>query len=154
MLTFQVEKWADCVAEMRPLWPEHWKELALDQEQIALGCDEAKYEQGDAMGCLHIVTARTDGKLVGYYYGMLMNHLHYFGAGLMCYSDVYFLKPEYRRGLNGVRFLRFIEDSLKDRGVVKLYISTKAHQDHGQLFERLGMKLSDRVFTKLLREEG
>lgn len=150
MLTFQVEKWLDCVDEMRPLWPEHWRELALNQEQIALGVDEAKYEQGEAMGCLHIVTARAGGKLVGYFYGMLMNHLHYRDAGLMCYSDVYFLKPEYRRGLNGVKFLRFIEASLKGRGVRKFYISTKAHQDHGRLFERLGMKLSDRVFTKLL----
>lgn len=135
---------------MRLLWPEHWKELARDQDSIQLGCDEAKYEQGEAMGCLHIVTARADGELVGYYYGMLMHHLHYRDAGLMCYSDVYFLKPEFRKGLNGVNFLRFIESSLKERGARKLYISTKAHQDHGRLFEHLGMKCSDRVFTKLL----
>lgn len=150
MLTFQAERWADCVAEMRPLWPEHWKELARDQETIQLACDEAKYEHGEAMGCLHIVTARADGELVGYYYGMLMNHLHYKDAGLMCYSDVYFLRPEFRRGANGARFLAAILDSLKARGVVKLYISTKAHQDHGRLFAHFGMKCSDRVFTKLL----
>ncbi len=134
---------------MRFLWPEHWAELALDRGSIELECDEAKYEQGEAVGCLHIVTARIDGKLVGYYYGMLMNHLHYKSAGLMCYSDVYYLKPEYR-GVNGARFIAAIMKSLKDRGVVKLYISTKVHQDHGALFERFGMKCSDRVFTKLL----
>lgn len=149
-MTFQQEKWADCVHEMREIWPEHWASLALDKEQIALACDEAKYEQGEALGCLHIVTARADGKLVGYYYGMLMHHLHYKDAGLMCYSDVYYLKPEYRKEMNGILFLRAVEKSLKDRGVVKLYISTKAHQDNGKLFEFLGMKLSDRVFTKLL----
>ena len=150
MITFQVEQWPDCVAEMRPLWPEHWAELALDRETIDLACDEAKYEQGDAVGCLHIVTARYEGHLIGYYYGMLMNHLHYKNAGLMCYSDVYFLKPGFRKGSNGVRFLMAIQESLKARGVVKLYISTKAHQDHGRLFEHMGMKCSDRVFTKML----
>lgn len=150
MLTFRQEKWADCVAEMRALWPEHWKELALDREKVELGCDEAKYEQGEAIGCLHIVTARSDGKLAGYYYGMLMHHLHYKDAGLMCYSDVYFLKPEHRKGANGARFLAAIMDSLKRRGVVKFYLSTKVHQDHGELFERFGMKCTDRVFTKLL----
>ncbi len=150
MLTFQQEKWADCVAEMRALWPKHWIELALDREKVGLACDESKYEQGDAIGCLHIVTARDNGALVGYYYGMLMGHLHYKDAGLMCYSDVYYLKPQHRKGANGAKFLAAILDSLKARGVVKLYLSTKVHQDHGKLFERFGMKCSDRVFTKLL----
>lgn len=150
MLTFQHEKWADCVAEMRLIWPEHWASLALDQAQIRLGVDEAKYEQGEALGCLHIVTARADGTLIGYYYGMLMNHLHYRDAGVMCYSDVYYLKPEFRQGGAGARFMAFILASLKEAGVVKLYISTKIHDDHGALFERLGMQCTDRVFTKLL----
>jgi GNAT superfamily N-acetyltransferase len=150
MVTFQQEKWSDCVAEMRPLWPEHWKELALDQDKIALGCDEAKYEQGEAMGCLHIVTVRDDGRLVGYYYGMLMHHLHYMDAGLMCYSDVYFVKPEYRRGAIGAKFVSFVKKSLKDKGVVKLYMSTKDHQDHGDLFSHMGGRLSDHIYTFIL----
>lgn len=150
MINFQVEKWADCVAEMRLLWPEHWRELALDQDRIALGCDEAKYEQGEALGCLHIVTARAHGKLIGYYYGMLMHHLHYRDAGLMCYSDVYFLKPEWRRGAIGAQFIAAIKKSLREKGVVKLYMSTKVHQDHGSLFEHMGGKCSDRIFTFLL----
>lgn len=152
MLIFQHEKWHDCVAEMRPLWPEHWAELALNRDAVELACDEAKYEYGEANGNLHIVTARDDGRLVGYYYGMLLHHLHYKNAGLMCYTDVYFLKPEYRKGSNGVRFLLWVMESLKACGVVKLYMSTKVHQDHGDLFEALGMKCSDRVFTKMLKE--
>lgn len=150
MVTFQQEKWADCVHEMREIWPEHWAALALNQDQIQLACDEAKYEQGEAMGCLHIITARADGRLVGYYYGMLMHHLHYKDAGLMCYTDVYYLKPAYRKGGAGARFIAAVMASLKARGVVKLYMSTKVHQDNGELFERLGMKCSDRVFTKML----
>ena len=150
MLTFQREKWADCVDEMRTLWPDHWSELALNKGEIALECDEDKYAQADTMGCLCVVTARLRGELVGYYYGMLMNHLHYKSAGLMCYTDVYFLKPELRRSTNGLRFLRAVMKVLKEIGVVKLYISTKAHHDHGQIFDAIGMTLSDRVFTKML----
>jgi L-amino acid N-acyltransferase YncA len=135
---------------MREIWPEHWASLALNQDQIKLACDEAKYEQGEQLGCLCIVTARADGKIVGYYYGMLMNHLHYKDAGLMCYTDVYYLKPEYRRGGAGAKFMIAVMEHLKALGVVKLYMSTKAHQDNGALFERLGMKCSDRVFTKML----
>lgn len=150
MIKFQVEKWADCVADMREIWPEHWANLALNQDEIKLSCDEEKYEQGEAAGNLIIITARAEGVLVGYYYGMLLNHLHYKDAGLMCYTDVYYLKPAYRKGGAGARFMMAIQQILKFRGVVKLYMSTKVHQDNGALFERLGMKLSDRVFTKLL----
>lgn len=150
MIKFQVEKWSDCVAEMREIWPEHWASLALNQDEIKLSCDEEKYEQGEAAGNLIIITARAEGVLVGYYYGMLLNHLHYKDAGLMCYTDVYYLKPEHRKGGAGAKFMLAIQQILKFRGVVKLYMSTKVHQDNGALFERLGMKLSDRVFTKLL----
>lgn len=150
MISFAVETWDQCVDEMRSLWPAHYEELSLDKERIGLSCDEGKYRLGQQNGCLHIVTARKDGILIGYYYGMLMHHLHYRDAGLMCYSDVYFLKPEYRHGNIGVRFLAAIMDSLKRAGVVKLYISTKIHQDHGELFESMGMKCSDRIFTKML----
>lgn len=170
MIRFQVEKWSDSVAEMREIWPEHWASLALNQDEIKLSCDEEKYEQGEAAGNLIIITARSKedcsshegggedmgcicddpGELVGYYYGMLLNHLHYKDAGLMCYTDVYYLKPEHRKGGAGAKFMIAIQQILKFRGVVKLYMSTKVHQDNGALFERLGMKLSDRVFTKML----
>lgn len=135
---------------MRLIWPEHYAALALNQDEITLGVDEAKYEQGDAGGCLHLITARADGELVGYYYGLLMNHLHYKDAGLMCYTDVYYMKPENRHGGEGAKFMIAVMESLKERGVIKLYMSTKVHQDNGALFERLGMKCTDRIFTKML----
>lgn len=150
MITFQHEKWADCVQEMREIWPEHHSSLALDQDRIHLACDEAKYEQGEALGCLHIVTARVDGKLVGYHYGMLMNHLHYKDAGLMCYTDVYYLQPAYRKGTVGIRFLAAVMESLKACGVVKFYMSTKIHSDNSKVLKVLGMEPSDIVLTKLL----
>lgn len=150
MVTFQQEKWADCVDEMRPIWPEHWASLALNQDEISLGVDEAKYEQGEALGCLHVVTARADGLLVGYHYGMLLNHLHYKDAGLMCYTDVYYLKPEYRKGPIGIKFLAAVMASLKAAGVVKFYMSTKIHSDNSRVLESLGMKPSDIILTKML----
>jgi N-acetylglutamate synthase-like GNAT family acetyltransferase len=68
----------------------------------------------------------------------------------MCSTDVYYLKPEYRKGGAGARFIAAIMATLKEKGVVKLYISTKVHEDHGALFERMGMKCSDKVYTMLL----
>lgn len=150
MITFQREKWQDCVEEMRPLWPGHYEELALNRDVVQLACDEEKFAYGESIGCLHVVTARVDGQLVGYYYGALTTHLHYKDSGLMCTTDAYYLRPEFRSGTNGILFIDAILKSLKERGAVKLYISTKVHQDNGKLFEAFGMACTDRIFTKVL----
>jgi hypothetical protein len=149
LITFQREKWSDCVAEMRPLWPEHYEELSTNKDSIYLDCDEAKYEQGEAGGQLYLVTARADGKLVGYYYGILMGHLHYKSAGLMCYTDAYYLKPEYR-GINGLRFIAAVIKGLRGLGVVKLYATTKVHLDMTKLWEFFGLKHTDNLLSGLL----
>jgi GNAT superfamily N-acetyltransferase len=139
------------VKEMRPLWLLHWQEMALDRGRIQPDADEARYAALDQAGMLHLATARErTGRLVGYWVSFLLPHLHYKSAGLMAYVDMYWVMPAYRRGGCGAKLLLMVERSLQRRGVVKYYLSTKAHQDHGALFERLGWKLSDRVFTKIL----
>lgn len=152
MITFQVEKWSDCVADMRPLWPEHYEALSADKDIIKLECDEEKYRQGEASGNLHIVTARADGNLVGYYYGILIGHLHYKSAGLMCWTDAYWMTPKYR-GVNGVRFMSAIIKSVKNAGAVKLYISTKVtnpEHDLTKFLQLMGFRHTDNLLTCLL----
>jgi hypothetical protein len=136
--------------EVEPLFPLHYAELALDKDLAKLNHDNDKYAEGERLGVLFIVTARHDGKLVGYYFGLLMNHLHYKDAGLMCYTDAYFILPEFRKGSAGIQFFEAIIDALKARGVVKLYATTKVHMDLSPLFERLGGRFTDKLYTWLL----
>jgi hypothetical protein len=150
MITYQREKWADCVEEMRPLWQSHFDELALNQDRVSLACDEAKFAEGDNVGYLHLITARNDGELIGYHYGILMGHLHYKDSGVMCYTDAYYLRPEFRKGAIGLRFLLAVKESLKGLGVVKFYMSTKVHQDIGPLLRFIGMAHSDDLYTMML----
>jgi hypothetical protein len=57
--------------------------------------------------------------------------------------------PEARKGGGGVRLFIEAERSLREKGVVKTYLSTKVHKDNTAIFERLGWRLTDKVFTKL-----
>ncbi len=150
MLSFQVERWAEFWRDCQELLPIHWNELALDKDTIALGVDDKRFATIDEQGLLHILTVRSRGEMVGYYLAIVMPHLHYKDAGLMAFTDMYFLHPDYRKGLNGITFLKEAERTLKERGVVKMYISHKVHLDHTKLFDRLGWKMSDKAFTKLL----
>src|SRR5256885_610341 len=78
----QVERWADCLPEMEEIFPLHWKELARFQDKIALKCDTEKYAALEKSDILLLVTARAEGRLVGYFVGFIMPHPHYRDAGL------------------------------------------------------------------------
>lgn len=152
MILYQVERWADFVVDGEKIFPEHYKELALDQSKIKLDVDYERYEKADADGNGLIVTARSDGKLIGYYIAMILPHLHYKSAGKMSYPDVYYILPEFRTGGVGAKLIMALEIALKAVGVVKIYQSCKVHQDHSALFEALGYKKSDIVLTKYIGE--
>jgi N-acetylglutamate synthase-like GNAT family acetyltransferase len=145
-----VERWAEFVKDGRELFPEHYAELARDQERIKLDINEDLYVDADNRGIGHIATVRDEGKLVGYTILAVMPHLHYKSAGPMAMIDVYYLKPAYRKGGTGAKMIMFAESTLKAKGVTKIYFSTKVHLDNGKLLEALGFKFSDKVYTKLL----
>jgi len=150
LIRFALERWADFVKDGEALFPEHYRELARDQDKIALDVNYALYEDADARGIGHIATVRDDGKLIGYTILAVMPHLHYKSAGPMAMIDVYYLKPEYRRGGIGAKMIMFAERTLREKGVKKIYFSTKTHLDNGPLLSALGFMHSDDVYTKLL----
>jgi hypothetical protein len=149
MVTIQVERWADFYPASKAVFPSHWRELALHQDEIPLSIDEKKYETLDATGVLLILTARDAGNLVGYFLWFLMPHLHYSQSGPMGMTDMYFVLPEYRSG-TGARLFIASEAELRRRGVIKAITSCKVHEDHTQFLEKLGWIFSDKTFVKLL----
>ena len=65
-------------------------------------------------------------------------------------EDIYFLKKEYRKGRVGLKMFKFADALLKEQGVNRVIYNTKVHLDNSALFEYLGYKFIDKVFTKLL----
>lgn len=146
---FAVEPYGQTIAEMRELYREHWEEIAIDKDAIALEPDYESYADMDARGILHLVTARASGALVGYHLSMIRGHLHY-KSSITCFTDIFYLKPAYRVGMTGYRMLKFFRDSVKSRGVQKIYMGTKLAHDIGPLLERLGFKPIERLYTMVL----
>lgn len=145
---FQVEDYLDAIDEMRELYPDHWKEIALDHDKIKLDPDYDRYELLSRAGVLHVVTARSGPKLVGYHMSIVMPHLHY-KSSLTAFTDVFYLKPEYRKGMTGYRLLRTFRDSVKARGVQKVYMMTKLGIDLDPVLKRLGFKPIERVYAQV-----
>lgn len=148
-LAYQVEPYWAVQPELEPLMALHHAELAEDQHVMAHHVDHEAYREMDDAGGLLTVTVKRDGTLVGYALAFVRKHLHY--ADVMCgFVDLYYLHPLERRGLAGVKLFRFVEETLRERGAVKVYLSTKLAFDHGTILSRLGFRPSDRVFVKVL----
>jgi GNAT superfamily N-acetyltransferase len=152
VITYQVEQWRDIVAEMEVLWPAHWEEIAINRDSIKLAPDYQSYEAFADSGALHIVTAREAGKIAGYHITIVRPHLHY-KNDLHGFTDVYYIQPEHRQGWVGVKLFKYVEKTLKARGVKKLFTGTKLHLDMGRIFERLGFHETERLYTKVLNDQ-
>ena len=147
--TFQVERWSDLQAEMLPLLSKHWEEIAINRDKIPLDIDMDRYAALEEAGALHIVTAREDGELIGYHVAIVSPHLHY-KSTLHGITDVYFIRPEHRKGFTGIRLFKRVEEEMRKLGVRKLFTGTKLHLDMGKVFERLGYSPTERLYTKYI----
>jgi len=146
---FNMESFEDVLEEAKPLLDRHWELIALRKDKIKLAPDFEKYRELDRAGSLKIATIRVEGRLVGYWVAFLSHHPHY-KNDLMALTDIFFLLPEYRSGLLGYRFLEYVEQEMKNLGVVQIMAGTKLHYDLSRLFERLGWTATDMMYAKYI----
>lgn len=147
MVSFQVERIEDLRAEAEPLLARHWEEIALDKDTVPLDPDWESYARIENAGALHITTARDGAALVGYACYALGRNLHYRSL-FMAESDIFWLAPEYRKGMTGVKLLKAAERFLAQIGVNKIVNKVKLHNDVGGIFEHLGYRAIERVYAK------
>jgi len=150
MIEFKLENLANVKREAEPLLKQHWEEIALNKDIIKLNPDWRAYAELDRVNALRVFTARKDGKLVGYFVVIVSKALHY-ADHLFANNDIIFLTKPARKGLTGVKLIKFAIDSLAAEGITKLHINTKAHQPFDAILERLGFEEIERVYSLVLR---
>lgn len=149
MITYQAERWDQYFPDAEKLWPLHWAEIALDQDSIKLDVDTDAYRELDQKKLLLIVTARDDGKLIGYHKSFIKPHIHY-RTSVTAYVDIFYIHPDYRKGMTAVKMFRAVEVEMRKIGVQKIYTGAKVHFDLSPLFKRLGYRHIENVYSKLL----
>jgi GNAT superfamily N-acetyltransferase len=148
MITYSEEDCTVFFQELAPLLPIHYEELCVTKD-YELEPDYAAYDNLYKAGCLRAVTCRSDGELIGYIIFIVQPHLHYRSC-ITAFEDLYYVKKEYRKGRTGIKLFQYAEQVLKAGGINRIIMHTKIHQDHSRLFEYLGYKNTDKLFTKLL----
>ena len=132
------------VRELAPLLARHQDEVGKAYQDF--DPDWNRYFEYERAGLLRIWTARDDhGVLVGYFVGLVIHGLHA-ASTQHCYADLFWLAPEWRDGLLGLRFLRSAVEACKGLGVQVLrweVNDTFAPDENGRsrvarVLERLG----------------
>jgi GNAT superfamily N-acetyltransferase len=144
-----VERFSDVIEEAKPLLARHWEEVALNKDTVPLDPDWARYAAVEALGQLSVVTVRAAGRMIGYCCMVVQPGLHYRSC-LEARMDIFWIAPEYRGRMGGVRLFRAVEAELKRRGVKRMYVGSKLHKDSSRLFEALKYKEIERWYSKTL----
>lgn len=149
-ITFQREKLATLWDEIQPLWRLHWEEFAIDRDKIPLGPDKEKYLRLDAGKTFYLITIRDGDELVGYWMGFVDTGLHY-ETIVQGHTDIFFAHPRYAgRPFMILRLLEEKEKLERDLGAKRVYVCEKIDHPLDAIMERLGYRLTERIYSKLL----
>lgn len=148
-LEFSVEVYSNAIEEMRLLYPAHWAELSHDRDTLPLDVNYAGYETLEAAGALLTVVARFEGQLAGYHLFILKAPITS-QESRVAYGSLIYLKPRFRKGFNGIRFLRYAESACRNAGAKGVYVSSTTRRPFGKLLERMGFNEVERTFFKVL----
>ena len=151
MITAQLESFTERQAEFIPMFPLHWKELALNQDKVPLDPQYNIYFEREARGEMLFMTLRELGEAVGYFIGFIAPGLHY-KTCLTCTMDIFFVRPDKRKGRAGTILFKAVEAELRRRGVDRWYVGSKCHADASALFEHLGFERVEVHYSKWLGE--
>lgn len=140
----------ELIAEMVPLWKEHYSEIA-DPIYQKLNPDLGIYKTCNERGVLRIFTARQKNSLIGYQVFFVGPHPHH-RESIQAQQDILFVSPSARVGLNGYRFIKWCADELRKEGVQIVHQRISAHHDFGPMLKRMGYELEDLTYSKQLQE--
>lgn len=149
MITAQVESLTQILVEMKPLFPVHWEDLALNKDAVPLDPQYEIYLARDARGEVVLTTLRNDGDLIGYFVGFIAPGLHY-KTCLTGTMDIFYIHPDHRGGIGALRLFRCVLKEMKRRGVQRVFFGSKLHKDVGRLFEALGMRPVETYYSMML----
>jgi GNAT superfamily N-acetyltransferase len=149
MITFCAERLSDELENLKPFFPAHFAELALNQDKVPLDPQYGVYLERENRGEVLFVCARKEGEIVGYFVGFVAPGLHY-QTCLTLTMDIFWVHPSVRGVGAGLQLFKFVEQEAKNRGVQRMFVGSKLHKDASWLFQKLGYEEVERYYSTWL----
>ena len=134
-LTFAIEPVVVCWDEVLALATEHWRSTKSYRRHQPFCPSLARYEDYNERGFFLLYTARDAGVLVSYFGVYLCPSMH--SQLLTATEDTFYIAPSHRKGWTAVRFIKFIEQDLTNRGVHEILFSCEAENPAKRLLDFL-----------------
>ena len=150
-LAFAVELIPPNWHEFEPLAYLHWQDAQQHRGNTEpFRLSRERYESANSTGFLRFLTARHDGRLVGYLVLYVTASMH--SQIPLAVEDTFFLHPLHRGGRNALRFLQFMEACCREWGVQKLLCSCESSNETGivRLLKHLDFQPSITQYVKEL----
>jgi GNAT superfamily N-acetyltransferase len=145
-LTVQQEHYSDVLRdELMPMLEQNWKESPSYNQEIALAPNFERYKYMDSQGMVMCLTARDEGRLVGYAIWYVVTSFNYQGKsghGVAAYIE------EAHRG-HGMDLLRKGEALLREQGIQRFYWFARPGSTLYKLLQRLGYVADEAVMEKV-----
>lgn len=147
------ESFTAILPELMPLFRLHWQDLALYKDRMPLCPRVEIYEKMERAGELLMLTARTDGRLIGYFIGCIAPALHY-ATTIHGQTDIVYVHPEVRgRGIVLKLFLA-AEEAMRARKVGIWHAGSKLgnplHASMDRVLTWMGFAPTDLYYGKWL----
>lgn len=145
---FREEPMGELWEEFWTLAQRHWQETEGHIREELNPRKEA-YLRYSELGVFFAFTSRNEeGKLVGYCGMYIMPSMH--TGKMVAREDFWYIAPEYRKGFHAIRFIRFVERALKEKGAVCCHISAKLANGAGRILEYMKYKNVSALYFKRL----
>ena len=148
MLEFEEADLYEAIQEAEPMLEDFYKEL-LPEHNLPFDPNYQAYLAAAKSGSMFCCTCKKDGKLIGFVVFHLSPYL-YSCRCRMAVQDLLYITKSERKGFVGIKLLKAAEQMLRSKGVDIINIVCKVHHDQTKLFERLGYKLVEKHFTKMV----
>lgn len=143
---FGEEPFAKVWDEWYELGLAHWKETEGYQDDPPAPRKDMYLKYAE-LGLFHIFTIRgPNGQLVGHAGFYLTPSMH--TGKLLAKEDSWYVAPAFRKGFMVIRFLRFVEKALREKGAHSCMMSTKLVNGAGRVLGYMGYKHIADVYLK------
>ncbi|WP_242176575.1 GNAT family N-acetyltransferase [Pseudomonas sp. MONT-RG-20F-20-E-7-02] len=149
MITVMAETLAERLEELKPMFPLHFAELALNQDKVPLDPQYEIYLERERRGEVMFHVVREEGQIIGYFVGFVAPGLHY-QTCLTLILDIFWIHPGHRGNAAGYKLFKSVEADAKARGVQRMFVGSKVHLDASWLFERLGYEKVETYYSTWL----
>ena len=146
--TIHVASLRTILNEIVPLHERHWEETEKYRHGIPLNPDYEYMMRAEDQGRFLVFTVRHEGNLVGNCMMYMTKSTH--TQEWIAEEDTIFILSEYRKGRLGLRFIKYVEDVLRNMGITEIRVTVKTVNRVGDLLKAVGYQHTANQLIKIL----